>query len=114
MLAAKQVPADKVNFFISYTGCDVEFAEWVAWELKRADLPEKLKQHLTRCRKELYSAPVSTIHAFCARQLREAGRLGGSLERLDALWTEVAQADAAAAEDVFRARESASMLATAR
>ena len=41
-------------------------------------------------------------------------RLGGSLERLDALWAEVSQADAATADDVFRARESASMLATAR
>ncbi|HLX63245.1 MAG TPA: UvrD-helicase domain-containing protein [Planctomycetota bacterium] len=45
-------------------------------ELKRADLPEKLKDHLARCRKELYSAPVSTIHAFCARMLREAGAGG--------------------------------------
>jgi len=28
--------AGTVNFFISYTGSDVEWAKWVAWELGRA------------------------------------------------------------------------------
>ncbi len=44
-------------------------------ELKR-DLPDSLKEHLTRSRKELFGAPVSTIHSFCARLLREAGADG--------------------------------------
>ncbi|MGY3604210.1 MULTISPECIES: FAD-dependent oxidoreductase [unclassified Bradyrhizobium] len=45
---------------------------------------------------------------------REAGRLTASLERLDALWVEASQADAAAEDDLLRAREGAAMLATAR
>jgi hypothetical protein len=28
--------ADTVNFFISYTGSDIEWAKWIAWELERA------------------------------------------------------------------------------
>ena len=44
-------------------------------ELQR-DLPDALREHLTRCRMELFGAPVSTIHAFCARLLREAGADG--------------------------------------
>lgn len=44
-------------------------------ELTR-DLPDTLKEHLSRCRNELFGAPVSTIHAFCARLLREAGADG--------------------------------------
>lgn len=45
---------------------------------------------------------------------REAGRLGGSLQRLDLLWRTVSDADAASDADVLRARESAAMLAAAR
>ena len=45
---------------------------------------------------------------------REAGRLGASLQRLDALWAEVSDADAATGSDLLRAREGAAMLATAR
>ncbi|MEI6232807.1 MAG: UvrD-helicase domain-containing protein [Planctomycetota bacterium] len=44
-------------------------------ELSR-DLPEALKAHLSVCRRDLFGAPVSTIHAFCARLLREAGADG--------------------------------------
>ena len=44
-------------------------------ELAR-ELPDTLKEHLSRCRNELFGAPVSTIHAFCARLLREAGADG--------------------------------------
>jgi succinate dehydrogenase/fumarate reductase flavoprotein subunit len=45
---------------------------------------------------------------------REAGRLSGALQRLDALWAEASAADAATGSDVLRAREGAAMLATAR
>lgn len=44
-------------------------------ELTR-ELPDTLKEHLSRCRNELFGAPVSTIHSFCARLLREAGADG--------------------------------------
>ena len=63
---------------------------------------------------ELASAVQSEVFPYDLNYFREADRLSGSLERLDALWAEVSTADAATAEDVFRARESASMLATAR
>jgi succinate dehydrogenase/fumarate reductase flavoprotein subunit len=45
---------------------------------------------------------------------REASRLDGALARLDAAWGDASEADAAAASDLLRARESAAMLATAR
>jgi len=45
---------------------------------------------------------------------REAGRLRASLRRLDALWTTASRAGASAKDDLLRAREAASMLATAR
>ena len=45
---------------------------------------------------------------------REASRLGGALQRLDALWSGAARADAATGADVLRAREGVAMLATAR
>jgi succinate dehydrogenase/fumarate reductase flavoprotein subunit len=45
---------------------------------------------------------------------REAGRLSGALQRLDALWAEASTADAATDSDVLRAREGAAMLVTAR
>jgi len=63
---------------------------------------------------ELAWAVQNEVFPYALNYFREADRLGGSLERLDALWAEAARADAATAEDVFRARESASMLATAR
>jgi ATP-dependent helicase/nuclease subunit A len=42
-------------------------------ELSSSDLPPALAAHLRQCREELPGAPVSTIDAFCARLLREAG-----------------------------------------
>jgi succinate dehydrogenase/fumarate reductase flavoprotein subunit len=63
---------------------------------------------------ELAKAVQDEVFPYELNYFREAGRLAASVERLDALWADVAQADAAAADDVFRARESASMLATAR
>ena len=40
--------ADHVNFFISYTSCDVGFAKWVAWELGRADFTYRIQaEHFT-------------------------------------------------------------------
>jgi len=63
---------------------------------------------------ELASAVQVEVFPYDLNYFREAGRLEGSLQRLDALWTGIAQADAASADEVFRARESASMLATAR
>jgi succinate dehydrogenase/fumarate reductase flavoprotein subunit len=62
----------------------------------------------------LARAVQDEVFPYELNYFREAGRLGGALERLDALWREVSQADAATADDLFRARESASMLATAR
>jgi len=63
---------------------------------------------------ELAKAVQDEVFPYELNYFREASRLGGALERLDALWTEVSLADVAAADDVFRARESAAMLATAR
>lgn len=42
-------------------------------EIANPDLPPNLSRHLKACREELPGAPVSTIDAFCARLLREAG-----------------------------------------
>jgi succinate dehydrogenase/fumarate reductase flavoprotein subunit len=63
---------------------------------------------------ELANRVQSEVFPYDINYFREAGRLEASLRRLDALWAGVAQADAAAFDDLFRARESASMLATAR
>jgi succinate dehydrogenase/fumarate reductase flavoprotein subunit len=63
---------------------------------------------------ELAKAVQDEVFPYELNYFREAGRLGGALERLDTLWSDISQVDAAAADDVFRARESASMLATAR
>jgi hypothetical protein len=39
---------ERVNFFISYTSCDQTFAEWVAWELGRADFTYRIQaEHFT-------------------------------------------------------------------
>src|SRR5271154_6275290 len=35
---------EKVNFFISYTGSDTEYARWIAWELAREDLTYRLQE----------------------------------------------------------------------
>ncbi|MBC9876583.1 FAD-binding protein [Bradyrhizobium sp. INPA01-394B] len=45
---------------------------------------------------------------------REAGRLGESLARLDALWLDASTADAPSEQELLRGREAAAMLATAR
>ncbi|MFT4117701.1 FAD-dependent oxidoreductase [Bradyrhizobium sp.] len=45
---------------------------------------------------------------------REAGRLGDSLRRLDALWSAASDAAASDEQDLLRTREAAAMLATAR
>jgi succinate dehydrogenase/fumarate reductase flavoprotein subunit len=63
---------------------------------------------------ELTRAVQDEVFPYELNYFREAGRLGGSLHRLDALWIEVAGADAATGGDVLRAREGAAMLATAR
>ena len=40
--------AEHVNFFVSYTGCDIGFAQWVAWELGRADFTYRIQaEHFT-------------------------------------------------------------------
>jgi succinate dehydrogenase/fumarate reductase flavoprotein subunit len=63
---------------------------------------------------ELTRAVQDEVFPYELNYFREAGRLGDSLQRLDALWARVSSADAATASDVLRARESAAMLATAR
>jgi succinate dehydrogenase/fumarate reductase flavoprotein subunit len=63
---------------------------------------------------QLARAVQDEVFPYELNYFREAGRLGGSLQRLDALWAEVSSSDAAAESDVLRAREAASMLATAR
>jgi succinate dehydrogenase/fumarate reductase flavoprotein subunit len=63
---------------------------------------------------ELTRAVRDEVFPYELNYFREAGRLNGSLQRLDALWGEVSGADAATRSDVLRAREGAAMLATAR
>jgi succinate dehydrogenase/fumarate reductase flavoprotein subunit len=63
---------------------------------------------------DLTRAVRDEVFPYELNYFREAGRLGGALRRLDALWTEASSADAANASDVLRAREGAAMLATAR
>jgi succinate dehydrogenase/fumarate reductase flavoprotein subunit len=63
---------------------------------------------------ELARAVQDEVFPYELNYFREAGRLGGSLQRLDALWAEVSSADAATEADVLRAREATAMLATAR
>lgn len=62
----------------------------------------------------LARAVQDEVFPYELNYFREAGRLGGSLQRLDALWAEASGADAATEADVLRAREAAAMLATAR
>jgi len=63
---------------------------------------------------QLARAVQDEVFPYDLNYFREAGRLEGSLQRLDALWTAVSRADAATESDVLRAREAAAMLATAR
>jgi succinate dehydrogenase/fumarate reductase flavoprotein subunit len=63
---------------------------------------------------ELARAVQGEVFPYELNYFREAGRLDGSLQRLDTLWAEASTADAAAETDVLRAREAAAMLATAR
>jgi succinate dehydrogenase/fumarate reductase flavoprotein subunit len=63
---------------------------------------------------ELTRAVQDEVFPYELNYFREAGRLGQSLQRLDALWIEASRADAATESDVLRARESVAMLATAR
>ncbi|HTC97953.1 MAG TPA: FAD-binding protein [Bradyrhizobium sp.] len=63
---------------------------------------------------QLARAVQDEVFPYDLNYFREAGRLGGSLQRLDALWAEASNAEAAAESDVMRAREAAAMLATAR
>ena len=44
----------------------------------RTDIGDAMKDHLRRCARELSGAPVCTIHAFCARMLRESGAHGAA------------------------------------
>jgi succinate dehydrogenase/fumarate reductase flavoprotein subunit len=63
---------------------------------------------------QLARAVQNEVFPYDLNYFREAGRLGGSLQRLDALWAEASSSDAAAESDVLRAREATAMLATAR
>ena len=63
---------------------------------------------------ELARAVQREAFPYELNYFREAGRLDNSLQRLDALWVEVSEADAAVEADVLRAREAAAMLATVR
>jgi succinate dehydrogenase/fumarate reductase flavoprotein subunit len=63
---------------------------------------------------ELACAVQDEVFPYELNYFREAGRLDGSLQRLDTLWAQASSADAAAETDVLRAREAAAMLATAR
>jgi succinate dehydrogenase/fumarate reductase flavoprotein subunit len=63
---------------------------------------------------QLARAVQGEVFPYELNYFREAGRLGGSLQRLDALWAEISSADVATEADVLRAREAAAMLATAR
>jgi hypothetical protein len=42
----------RVNFFISYTGTDVEWARWIAWELKSDAIPLGVKSKSGHCGQE--------------------------------------------------------------
>lgn len=54
------------------------------------------------------------VFPYNINYFREAGRLHKSLQRLDRLWRQVSDADAASHSDILRVREGAAMLATAR
>lgn len=62
----------------------------------------------------LASAVQNEVFPYEINYFRDASRLTASLGRLDSLWHDATQANAASGIDVIRARESAAMLATAR
>jgi succinate dehydrogenase/fumarate reductase flavoprotein subunit len=62
----------------------------------------------------LARAVQDEVYPYEINYFRTADRLAASLGRLDRLWTEVADADAAGWPDLIRTREGAAMLATAR
>jgi succinate dehydrogenase/fumarate reductase flavoprotein subunit len=59
-------------------------------------------------------AVQSEVFPFDRNYFRHGDRLAVSLERLDGLWRDVRDADAASPGDVVKAREAAAMVATAR
>jgi len=63
---------------------------------------------------QLARAVQDEVFPYDLNYFREAGRLGASLQRLDALWAEAFSSDVASESDLLRAREAAAMLATAR
>jgi succinate dehydrogenase/fumarate reductase flavoprotein subunit len=62
----------------------------------------------------LAKAVQNEVFPYDINYFREANRLHTSLRRLDGLWRDASAAEAADSENIFRARESAAMLATAR
>ncbi|MEN3348651.1 MAG: hypothetical protein V7632_2286 [Bradyrhizobium sp.] len=62
----------------------------------------------------LAKAVQAEVFPYELNYFRDATRLHGALARLDTAWLDVSDADAAAATDILRARESTAMLATAR
>jgi succinate dehydrogenase/fumarate reductase flavoprotein subunit len=59
-------------------------------------------------------AVQNEVFPYDINYFREANRLEGSLARLDKIWRDISDADASDRGEVFRARESAAMVATAR
>jgi succinate dehydrogenase/fumarate reductase flavoprotein subunit len=59
-------------------------------------------------------AVQNEVFPYDINYFREAGRLDASLGRLDRLWRDISDAGASDRGEVFRARESAAMVATAR
>jgi succinate dehydrogenase/fumarate reductase flavoprotein subunit len=59
-------------------------------------------------------AVQNEVFPYDINYFREAGRLEASLGRLDTLWRQISDADASDRGEVFRARESAALVATAR
>ncbi|MES5481297.1 FAD-binding protein [Bradyrhizobium sp. INPA03-11B] len=59
-------------------------------------------------------AVQNEVFPYELNYFREASRLQSALQRLDAAWRDVSEADAASRADLPRAREGAAMLATAR
>ncbi|MGO4712767.1 FAD-dependent oxidoreductase [Bradyrhizobium sp. 2TAF24] len=63
---------------------------------------------------ELARAVQREVFPYELNYFRDAGRLDGALARLDTLWRDASEADAAVPADALRTREAAAMLATAR
>jgi len=45
MASARTVP-ERINYFISHTGIDREYAEWIGWELERAGYTYNFRRKL--------------------------------------------------------------------